>query len=175
MAILKNILLAASVLTPLVAAVPVPGNNKRNIWTNTVTEIDWVTVMDTVTSWVDAAAPTPAPAAASTADSTPTMASVDITSVPTTLATLAAAPQAPPTSVPTVAPAAEYTVPAPPAPVVSSTVVPIPAPAASSPAPASLIAPMVNSQPRATVGTDGTCEGSGDACQGDVTHWDGGM
>ena len=62
MAVLKNILLAASVLTPLVAAVPMPGPDKRAIYTNTVTEIDWVTVEETTTIWVNPSDPTPAPA-----------------------------------------------------------------------------------------------------------------
>lgn len=172
MAVLKNLVLAATVLAPLVACVPMLDNAKRAIWTNTVTEIEWVTVEETTTVWLDPSS-TPAPeAAASVTSSDVAASSVDVTWTPSTFATLAAAPQAPPTSVPTVAPAAAYSAPAE-AP--SSTILPIPAPTSSSPASASLIAPMVNSQPRGTVGTDGLCSGSGDACQGDVTHWDGGL
>ncbi|OCT51541.1 hypothetical protein CLCR_08955 [Cladophialophora carrionii] len=175
MAVLKNIILAASVLTPLVAAVPMPGANKRGIYTNTVTEIAWVTVEETTTVWVDQAAPTPAPvAAAVTSSSAPAAVSVEAAPTPSALATLAAAPQQPSSSTPTVAPAAAYTPPAEQAPaqVSSSSVVPDPSPAASSPAPVSLIAPMMTLQPKAA---DGSCEGSGNACQGDVTHWDGGL
>ncbi|EXJ58561.1 hypothetical protein A1O7_05988 [Cladophialophora yegresii CBS 114405] len=172
MAVLKNIILAASVLSPLVAAVPMPGPNKRGIYTNTVTEIAWVTVEETTTVWVDPAAPTPAPiAAAITTTSVPAVAQVEPTYTPSTLATLAAAPQQSPSSIPTVAPAAAYTAPAEQAsaPASSSSVVPS---AASSPSPVSLIAPMMTLQPKAA---DGSCEGSGNACQGDVTHWDGGL
>ena len=189
MAVLKNLLLGASVLTSLVNAVPMLGPDKRAIYTNTVTEIAWVTVEETTTVWVDQADPTPAPQAAVVGTTTSSVPAVAVTGAytPSTFATMAAAaPQAPPTSYPA---AADYTSPAAPAPDAASSPAPAPAPApassapaapapvpASSPAPAP--APMatpVNVQPKDTVGTDGSCEGSGDACQGDVTHWDGGL
>jgi len=173
MAVLKNIILAASVLAPLVAAVPMLGVDKRAIYTNTVTEIEWVTVEETTTVWVDQAAPTQAPVAlVSTTDSVPATA----TYIPTTLATIAAAaaPQAPATSIP--AAAATYTPPAVPAPAPEApSVAPIPAPAASSPAPVPTSTPLSSNVAKDTVGSDGACQGSGDACQGDVTHWDGGL
>ena len=174
MAVLKNIILAASVLAPLVVAIPMPGPHKRDIYTNWVTEIDWVTIEETTTVWVEPSATTPAPVADASATDVPAMVSDQATYTPTALQTLAAAPQAPPTSIPTVAPVAAYTPATQQAPAPSSSVVPIPAPAASSASPVSLIAPMVTLQPKATTGSDGLCQGSGDACQGDVTHWDGG-
>lgn len=176
MAVLKNLIIAASVLGPLVAAVPMLGPDKRAIYTNTVTEIAWVTVEETTTIWVNPSDATPAPqaavAAAAATTSVPAVAAAESTYAPSTLATVAAAPQAPPAS----SPAAFYTSSAAPAPAAAPTaapaVVPVASPAAPAPAPSST---PVQVQAKDIVGTDGTCEGSGDACSGDVTHWDGGL
>ncbi|KIW95115.1 uncharacterized protein Z519_03699 [Cladophialophora bantiana CBS 173.52] len=168
MAGLKNIVLATSLLTSLVAAVPML--DKRAIYTNTVTEIAWVTVEETTTIWVDPSDPTPAPApAVSTTSSVPAAVFAAATYTPSTLATAAI--------VPVEAPSSSSAAPVAPSPATSSSAVAPSAPASSPPAaPSSAPAPsMVNVQPKDTVGTDGTCEGSGDACQGDVTHWDGGL
>jgi len=165
MAVLKNILLAASLLAPAVLAVPMRDMHKGAIYTHTETEIAWVTVEETTTVWVEAGAaatpppPPPAPAATTTTTVPPAV-FAQTTYVPSTFATQPA--PVPSTSsvpeVPAVAPAA----PAPPAPVVSS-----PPPAESSSVPV---------QPKDTAGsTTGTCEGSGNSCVGDVTHWDGGL
>ncbi|KAH0844660.1 hypothetical protein FOPE_09838 [Fonsecaea pedrosoi] len=178
MAGLKQIVLAASLLTSLVAAVPMP--DKRAIYTNTVTEIAWVTVEETTTIWVDPSDPTPAPAPpASTTSSVPAAVFAAATYTPSTLATAAVVPVEAPSSSSSsssaaVAPAASPATSAP-----AEVPAPAPAPATPSPppaAPTSSAAPStINVQPKDTVGTDGTCEGSGDACQGDVTHWDGGL
>ncbi|KIW31871.1 uncharacterized protein PV07_03460 [Cladophialophora immunda] len=174
MAGLKQIVLAASLLTSLVAAVPML--DKRAIYTNTVTEIAWVTVEETTTIWVDPSDPTPAPSpAASTTSSVPAAVFAAATYTPSTLSTAAVVPVEAPSSSSWSSPAAPAASPATSSPVVA----PVPAaePSSSSAAaPSSSAAPsMVNVQPKDTVGTDGTCEGSGDACQGDVTHWDGGL
>jgi hypothetical protein len=164
MAVLKNLVLAASVISSLVAAAPMAGHNKREIYTNTVTEIAWITVEETTTVWVNPSDPTPAPQAPQAAVVTTTSSN---TAEPTTMQTVAAAPQAPP-AVPSEAPAAAYTAPAQPPPAASSST-PYSPPSSAAPS-----VPSMTLQPKATVGTDGTCEGSGDACTGDVTHWDGG-
>lgn len=157
MAVLKNIVLAASLLAPAVLAVPMIDMDKRAIYTHTETAIAWVTVEETTTVWVEAAAATPPPPPAATTTSTvPAAIFAQTTYVPSTFTTQ-------PAPVPTTSSVAEVpaVAPAPPAPVVSS------APADPSSVPV---------QPKDTAGsTTGTCEGSGGACVGDVTHWDGGL
>ncbi|KEF56348.1 uncharacterized protein A1O9_07929 [Exophiala aquamarina CBS 119918] len=160
MAVLKNIVLAASLLAPAVVAIPMMDMDKRAIYTHTETAIAWVTVEETTTVWVEPAAATPPPPPAATTTSTVPAAIFAQTSyIPSTFTTQPAPVPTTPSvpDVPAVAPA-----PAASAPVVSSA-----APAASSSVPV---------QPKDTAGsTTGTCEGSGATCVGDVTHWDGGL
>jgi hypothetical protein len=150
MAVLKNIVIAASLLAP--AALAIPMMDKRAIYTHTETAIAWVTVEETTTVWVDAAQATPPPApAAATTTTVPAAIFAQTSYVPSTFATQPASVASTSSSVPE-APA-----------VVPSA----PAPAASSSIPV---------QPKDTAGsTTGTCEGSGAPCVGDVTHWDGGL
>jgi hypothetical protein len=161
MAVLRNLVIAASLLAP--AALAIPMMDKRAIYTHTETAIAWVTVEETTTVWVDAAAATPPPtlAAATTSNATTTTVPAAIfaqTYAPSTLATQPSSVATPSSSVPEVVAAA----PSPPASVVPST-----PPAESSSVPV---------QPKDTAGsTTGTCEGSGATCVGDVTHWDGGL
>jgi hypothetical protein len=161
MAVLRNLVIAASLLAP--AALAIPMMDKRAIYTHTETAIAWVTVEETTTVWVDAAAATPPPtlAAATTSNATTTTVPAAIfaqTYAPSTLATQPSSVATPSSSVPEVVAAA----PSPPASVVPST-----PPAESSSVPV---------QPKDTAGsTTGTCEGSGASCVGDVTHWDGGL
>ena len=155
MAVLKNIILAATLLTPFALAAPV---------TYTHTEIVWTTIEETTTVWLDAAAATPAPAATtSTPSSVPAAVFAASTDTPSLVDTLS--PTNTPSSFATSVAAAP------------SVVTPSPevAPASSSPSPTyTLTAPAVNVQPKDTASTSGTCEGQGNACVGDVTHWDGG-
>ena len=149
MAVLKNIVLAATLLTPFALAAPML--DERAIYTHTYTEIAWVTILETTTVWVDPTTPTPAPDATVSTTSNPVPPAVfaEPTYTPSTLATVAAPP--------------------------SSWSSPSPL-ASSAPAPAAPSAAAVNVQPKDITGsTTGTCADEGNACVGDVTHWDGGL
>lgn len=182
MAVLKNIGLAALLLAPLTMAAP--RLDVRAMYTHTDTEIVWVTVEETTTIFLEPGAPTPAPASVAAADTT-TVAVADSSTIsgpavfaqtaysPSTLATVAGAAPAPPSSSSTTTPAAAAwsSAPAPVAPAPAAESSPA-APAAPAPAPS---ASSANSGTRDISASDSaTCEGTGAACVGDVTHWDGG-
>lgn len=157
MAVLKNILVAASLLASTVVAVPMM--EKRAIYTHTETEIAWITVEETTTVYVDEALPTPPPIP-TTSSTVPAAIFAQTSYVPSTFATQVASVTTTSSWAPEV-PAAAPSVPA-------SSVAPV-TPETSTAAP-------VPVQPKDTTGsTTGTCEGSGNTCVGDVTHWDGGL
>jgi hypothetical protein len=168
MAVIRNLVLAASALAPIVAAIPMVGQAKRDIITNTVTEVVWTIVEETTTVWIDPAASTPPPQAPVPAVTTTTTTSTSpivaqVTSTPSTLATVAAAAPAEAYTVPPQAPAAQPTTTT----TTTTTPSPAPAPAATTSA--------VNIQSKGTASVaNGQCTGESDACSGDVTHWDGG-
>lgn len=195
MAVLKNLVLAASLLAPLALAAPLL--DERALHTHT--EVVWVTVQETTTLWVDptalaAATPTSAapvevvatttttttPAPVEVAVTTSTQAPVEV-AVPTT-ATTSDAPaavfaqtSAAPSTFATVAavsseaaPAPSADSPSPAAPAASST-------SAAAPAPQASAATVGVETKDVSASSSGTCEGQGDACVGDVTHWDGGL
>lgn len=165
MAVFSSIILAASLLTSFSVAAPA-------LFTHTATEIVWVTVEETTTVWVD-------PASATLATSAPVVvadASTTTTSTTTTPAAVFA-------QVAYTTPSSSQAVAATPSVVVSSSSAAdtwtSPAPVAtSSPSPVAPAASTtsVNVQAKDVTGsTTADCEGDGDACVGDVTHWDGGL
>lgn len=171
MAVLRNIVIAASLLAP--AALAIPMMDKRGeIYTHTETAIAWVTVEETTTVWVDAAAATPAPVAAANTTSSSTSTST----VPAAIFAQTYAPSTFSTEVASVATTSSYVPEATPAtPAAPAPVMPAP-PAAVVPSPPPVASSSVPVQPKDTAGsTTGTCEGSGASCVGDVTHWDGGL
>lgn len=158
MAPMKNIL-AALALATFAAAAPVAQQN-------TVTETVWTTVDVTTTVYVDEPsappkvenAPPAAPAAATTTTSAAPIVSATPASSPSPAAPIAPAAQV------ADSPAA-FAADAAPSP---STVAPVAA------APSAPAAPAV--QPKtAGASSGGPCEGSGNACSGDVTHYEGGL
>jgi len=162
MALLKNIILAASLLTPVVLAAP--RLDARAMVTYTETDIVWVTVEDTTTVWVEASTANPAPAAATTTITTDAVIPAvfaETTYTPSTAEAVAASPSV---AVPESSAAWSSTAPAASTPAVAST------PAASS------SSSSANVQANSITASDSaTCEGEGNACVGDVTHWDGGL
>lgn len=163
MAVLRTLLIAASLLAPAVVAVPIM--EKRNIYTHTETAITWITVEETTTVYVDAADPTPPPAAATTITTDiPAAVFAQTSDAPSTFATQVAnlaTTSAWVSEVPAAAPSAPASPPVAPA----NPVTPEPSDAAPVPV-----------QPKDTTGSiTGTCEGTGNTCVGDVTHWDGGL
>lgn len=193
MAVLKNITLAALLLAPFTMAAP--RLDARAMYTHTDTEIVWVTVEETTTIWLEPGAPTPAPAPVAAADTTTVaVANSSATSGPavfaaqtiygpsTTMATVAgaaAAPAAPPASSPAAAawssaPAPAPVAPAPASPAPAAESSPAAASAASAPAPSASSSNGGGSPKDISASQSATCEGTGAACVGDVTHWDGG-
>ncbi|KIX08143.1 uncharacterized protein Z518_02799 [Rhinocladiella mackenziei CBS 650.93] len=160
MAVLRNIVLAASLIAPF--ALAAPKLDERAIYTHTYTEIAWVTVEETTTVWVDPSDPTPAPVATpETTSSAPPAVFAQPTSTPSTFATVVAVPSAATSS--SLVDSSPSSSPSAPAPASPST--------DATPDPAS-----VNVQSKDIVASpSGTCEGEGNACVGDVTHWDGGL
>ena len=182
MAIFSKII-AISALAALVSAAPL--NIPRDM--RTVTETEWTTREVPVTLWVDgngkpistevpggnfaeqshktleSSAYSPSSSSIST---TTTPAAVAAPVVPTTSVAAPAAPAQPTTTTIPSADAApstpQYT-----------------APAASSPAPALASSSPAAATPTNTVSSgasdSASCEGSGNACEGDITHWDGGL
>ncbi|KIV78774.1 hypothetical protein PV11_06384 [Exophiala sideris] len=161
MAVISTIILAASLLAPFTMAAPA--------YTHTATEIDWVTVEETVTVWLDSASAT----------STPVVAAETTTAVATTTTTtpvvVAQATYTASSSVETTAAA-----------VTSVAVSSYAAAASSSPSPvasssSSAVAAAASSSAGSvkanavTASTTADCEGDSAACVGDVTHWDGGL
>lgn len=178
MAFLTKAFIAASVLANIVSAAPL---DARAILTRTVTETVYTTVDTTSTVWVterpsDIWVPTPDAVVPTTAaESALTSAPVAAPSSPTSVAAVA------PTTTPAaaVSPAGfaqQSPSVAQPAPTTVSTPAPAPAVVSSSAAPAAPTS-AVNVQPKqvSSGSATATCEGSGAACEGDVTHWDGGL
>ncbi|KAI1616265.1 hypothetical protein EDD37DRAFT_85198 [Exophiala viscosa] len=150
------VIVAASLLAPFTMAAPA--------YTHTATEIDWVTVEETVTVWLDPASATSPPVVV--AETTTAVATTT-----TTPAVMAQATYTTPSSVET-AVAATPTV----AVSSSAAVVPSsPSPVASSTSSAAAAASSAVSASSISASTSADCEGEGDACVGDVTHWDGGL
>lgn len=162
MAPMKN-LLAALALATCTSAVPLAFD--RRAPTNVVTETVWTTVDVTTTVYVDEPSPQPkvqdAPPAAPAA--------VTTTSSVAPAQTTPAAPQVPAPEAPA-APAAN-------SPAAFAAQAQPSAPAVSSAAPQaapSAAAPAVEAK-TAGASSGGPCEGEGNACSGDVTHYDGGL
>jgi len=153
MAVLRNLVLAAALLTPFALAAPLL--DERAIYTYTYTEIAWVTVEETTTVWVEPTTPTPAPVAPVSSSTTSSVAPAvfaQTTYSPSTIATVAAAPSAAAWSS-------------------SSAPLPSSAPASAAPGPAGM-----NVQPKdISASASNDCDDENDACVGDVTHWDGGV
>lgn len=170
MAVLKNTLLAALALVYTASAVPL-ALERRAVETNVVTETVWVTVDTTTTVYVEPTANKEAPPAAAAATSTgivqpispsPAAASpAPAANSPAAFAQQAAAQEPPPAASPSTTAAAA----APPA---ASSAAPVVAAPSSSAAPAVQAASGSSS-------SGGPCQGSGNACTGDITHYDGGL
>ena len=155
MAVISTII-AALLLTPFTMAAPA--------YTHTATEIDWVTVEETVTVWLDPASATSAPVVV--AETTTSVATTTTTPV-----VVAEATYTTPSSVQTTAAATTSVVVSSYAVAASSSASPI----ASSSSPAAAAAASPVSASSITASNSADCEGKGAACVGDVTHWDGGL
>ncbi|KAG9783404.1 hypothetical protein ABEF93_004420 [Exophiala dermatitidis] len=215
MAVLKNVVLAASLLAPLALAAPLL--DERALHTHT--ETFWVTVEETATVWVDptdgapvSTATSPAPAEVVAVTTTAAPAPVEVTPTTTTTEVPVVTPTPAVDSATAVAPApapsssstssseqpaaavfAPQTVAAPASSPTTLATVAAAAPATTEAAPvASSSSATVAAAPQASATTSAssgsssgsgstsasasnTCEGEGDACVGDVTHWDGGL
>lgn len=201
MAIMNKIVLAASALAAVALAAPL---DARAMVTNVVTETAWTTMDVVATVWVDEngkilttedavfaqVTPTPLAVVVPSSSVEPTVKpSIEVPSVksspPTTFSTattpaLAVIPV--PTTPAAPSPVSTTTTPAPVvAPIPTTSAAPSPpsttaswtAPAVSS---ASVNAAQVDSGARdLSASASNTCEGTGAACVGDVTHWDGGL
>ncbi|KAK4949776.1 hypothetical protein LTR10_011618 [Elasticomyces elasticus] len=138
-------------------------------YTHTATEIDWVTVEETVTVWLGSASATSTPvvaaetttAVATTTTTTPVVVAQATYTAPSSIETTAAAVTS--VAVSSYAAAASSS----PSPVASSSSSAVAAGASSSAA--SVKANAI------TASTTADCEGDSAACVGDVTHWDGGL
>jgi hypothetical protein len=155
MAIFSKYLIASSVLSAIALAAPlIP----RAIVTDIVTETVWTT-LDVTTTIYDNATPATTAPAVTTPPAAQMAATETSTSTPTTL-------------VPTTPPAA---------PLPSSTLAAeffrTPTAAGTAPQTSSSAAQASHAatSPGITASASGTCEGEGNACVGDVTHWDGGL
>ncbi len=175
MAGLKNIILAASLLAPLTMAAP--RLDVRAMYTHTDTEIVWVTVEETTTVWLDAASATPAPVAATTSSSSSSTIStipVAVASTTTSAAAVFAQTSYSPSTMATVA-AVSSPAYSPDATAWSSSAAPVASSSSSAAASPAASASSVNVQAKDIAASDSaSCEGQGAACEGDVTHWDGG-
>jgi hypothetical protein len=164
MASFKNSLIAALALAACTSAVPL-ALDKRAAITNTVTVTEWTTVDVTSTLWVDekptpAVEAPPAAAAVTTTTAAPVVSSAPAEPAPVQPQAAAAAPAAP--VAPVEAPAAFAAAANP------STV-------SSAPAAATSATPAVQAKTAGAASGSGPCEGSGNVCTGDVTHYDGGL
>jgi hypothetical protein len=173
MASLKSVLVAAFALASTASAIPL-AVDRRDAAPNVVTETVWVTLDTTTTVWVPASqstasqAPPPPPAAATTTTTPP---------APVVQPVLTSSSQPPPPAAPTDAPAAFAAQAQPAQPSQSTTPVAPVAPVASTPqytAPQAAPSPAPVSQSSGQV-SGGPCQGQGNACSGDVTHYDGGL
>lgn len=184
MAILRNALIAASVLASYTLAVPVAGVNRRDMVWQTYTETVWVTQNEQATVWVDdngkpVKTDSPSPSGAAPVQSTTSSTSSSSYVAPSSWYSGPAAPAA--SSAPSAAPVASSSSAAAPSPIYSpagfAQASPPPSPVTSSSAPAPVApAPAPSStqmQGKSTSG--GTCVGQGSGCSGDITHWDGGL
>lgn len=165
MAIFSKYLIASSVLSAIALAAPLI---QRDVVTDIVTETVWTTLDVTTTIYDNAM-----PATITPAVMTPPAAQMTSTSAPTTLVPMTT-PAAPP---PSSTLAAEFfdtsTAPAVGATAVTSTAV---APSTSTwTSTSAAVAPSTAASGSITASSSGTCEGEGNACVGDVTHWDGGL
>jgi hypothetical protein len=165
MAIFSKYLIASSVLSAIALAAPLI---QRDVVTDIVTETVWTTLDVTTTIYDNAMPATTTPAVM-----TPPAAQMTSTSAPTTLVPMTT-PAAPP---PSPTPAAEFfgtsTAPVVGATAVTSTAV---APSTSTwTSTSAAVAPSPAASGSITASSSGTCEGEGNACVGDVTHWDGGL
>lgn len=166
MAIFSKYLIASSVLSAIALAAPLI---QRDVVTDIVTETVWTTLDVTTTIYDNAMPATTTPAVV-----TPPAAQMTSTSAPTTLMPMTT-PAAPP---PSSTLAAEFFGTSTTAPVVGATVVTPTAVAPSTSTWASTSAAVASSTAASgsiAGSASGTCEGEGNACVGDVTHWDGGL
>jgi hypothetical protein len=174
MAILSKYLIASSVFSAVALAAPLV---QRDMVTDIVTETVWTT-LDVTTTIYENAVPATSPLAVMTTSAMQMTTVETSTSTPTTPVpvTTSAAPL--PSSS---APAAQFftTSTTPAASSAAGLALAAPTSAAAAPtsaaAAASSVAAAAAPGSISTGSTTGTCEGSDNACVGDVTHWDGGL
>jgi hypothetical protein len=154
MAILNKFLVASSVFSAVALAAPLV---QRDMVTDMVTETVWTT-LDVTTTIYDNAVPATVAPATTTTSAMPMLAADLPTSTPTTLVPMftSSAPAALFFTRTATKPAGSWA----PAPTTTA--------AAAAPSTAFANRPMSGS-------TTANCEGSRNACVGDVTHWDGGL
>ena len=182
MAILKNAIIAASVLASYTLAVPVAGIHKRDLVMQTQIVTDWVTVNQQATVWVDDSGKPvktdiPTMSGAFSVQPTPSSSSSSAYVAPSSVYSAPAAPPAssapaPVASSPSAAPTPTYS---PAGFAAQSSPVPSPAMSSSAPAPAAPAPAPSSTQVLQKSGSGGPCEGPGSGCSGDITHWDGGL
>lgn len=184
MAIFSKIVIAVTALATLSAARPL--NIPRDV-TEIVTETDYTTVDYPVTLWVDESGkPLSTVAqggvfAAQAQQTQPVETTLESSALPSTSIPNSFSPSA--AVIPTMTSAPSVQAPpftsAPPVPVVPTTSqyaapppsVPSPPPAAATNNPSS----GQSDSGSVSASASGTCEGTGSACLGDITHWDGGL
>lgn len=173
MASFSKLFLASSVLASVALAAPM--NQARAVVYDIVTETVWTTLDVTSTVW-DNGAPAMSSTSATTVSATQ-MATTQVASTPT--ATMVSSTMAP--SVATVA--APISTPSTTTAMTSTwTSTSLTSAAASTSAASAAItsrtvpqAPSAVANAPMSASSDGTCQGTGAACVGDVTHWDGGL
>jgi hypothetical protein len=174
MAIFSKYLIASSILSAIALAAPLI---QRDIVTDIVTETVWTTI-DATTTIYDNTMPPAATTPAVMTSPTIQMNTIETpTSNPTTLVPMTT-PVAPP---PPSTQAAEF--------FGTSTTASLPSAVGATAATPTAAAPSTSAGTSASAAvasstavsgsinasTSGTCEGEGNACVGDVTHWDGGL
>ena len=171
MAIFSKYLIASSVLSTIALAAPLI---QRDVVTDIVTETVWTT-LDVTTTIYDNAMPAATTPAVMTSPAVQMNTIETSTSIPTTLVPMTTPTVPPPASTP----AAEFfgtsTTPLVPSAVGATAATPTAAAPNTSTWTSAAVASSTAAPGSIAASTSGTCEGEGDACVGDVTHWDGGL